>query len=67
MRNDIEECLVYLVQSIHENPYDTLLVMDGGGCSRGAENWVKSEAGKGTFLDVVDLKGFNKLITCGEF
>ena len=42
----VDEKYPFEVLSINANKYDTIIVLDGGGYSPGAEQWLKAEAGK---------------------
>ncbi len=51
----IEEKYPFEVLSIQINEFDTLIVLDGGGYSKGSEQWLKSQAGKNKLLNVFSL------------
>ena len=42
----VEEKYPFEVLSIQLNEFNTIIVLDGGGYSRGAEMWLRSQAGK---------------------
>ena len=54
------------VQTINLNPYPTIIVLDGDGYNVLAGQWLKSHAGKGNILHVVDQGGFARLVS-GKF
>ena len=51
----VEQKFPFEVLSIEKNPYATLIVLDGGGYSDGAEKWLAAQAGSGKLLHVLDL------------
>lgn len=51
----VEQKFPFEVLSIEKNPYATLIVLDGGGYSDGAEKWLAAQAGNGKLLHVLDL------------
>lgn len=51
----VEEKYPFEVLSIHLNEFDTIIVLDGGGYSKGAEFWLKQQAGKNKVLHVFSL------------
>lgn len=42
----VEEKFPFLVLSINQNEFDTIILLDGGGYTDGAANWVRGQAGK---------------------
>ena len=51
----VEEKYPFEVLSINLGEYPTIIVLDGGGYSRGAEFWLKQQAGKNKLLHVLSL------------
>lgn len=57
-----EEKLPYLVLNIKKNyPYDTMIIIDGGGHSRGAIKWIKEQE-SGRIKLVCDMAKFMTLV-----
>lgn len=65
-RGSIEEKYPFEVLSIQLNEFQTIIVMDGGGYSKGAENWLKAQAGKKKLLHVMNLGEFQRFQTQGR-
>ena len=58
----VDEKYPYLVLNIKQNyPYETMIVIDGGGYSRGAIRWLKQQQG-GRLKIVCDMAKFIKLV-----
>ena len=53
------------VLSINKNDYLTIIVLDGGGYSAGAEQWLKSQVGKSKVIHVENQGGFARLASRG--
>ena len=53
------------VQTINLNRYPTIIVLDGGGYNHLAGEWLKSHAGKGKILHVVNMGEFSRLASRG--
>ncbi len=51
----VDEKFAFEVLSIQLNEFDTIVVLDGGGYSTGAEMWLKGQAGKNKLLYVLSL------------
>ena len=57
----VEEKYPYEVLSIRVNSYDTIIVLDGGGYSKGAKEWLIDQAGPENRLKhVFDLGEFSR-------
>ena len=56
----VDEKYPFEVLSIQMNEYSTIIVLDGGGYSKGAEQWLKSQAGKDKLLYVFDQGEFQR-------
>ena len=61
----VDEKYPYLVLNIKKSPYETILLLDGGGYRRGAERWVRSQVGK-DLLHVFDAEQFLTWISQGN-
>lgn len=48
-----EQKLPFEVMSIQQNEYDTIIVLDGGGFSTSARQWMDKQAGQGRLRHVV--------------
>ena len=57
----VDEKFPYLVSNIKQNyQYETIIVLDGGGYTKGAEKWLKNQA-NGKIKKVISLAEFIKL------
>ena len=56
----VDEKFPYLLLSIQAAAYDTIVVLDGGGCSSGAKEWLCSQAGRGRFKNMLDMMQLQK-------
>ena len=65
-RGSVEEKYPFEVLSTQMNPYDTIIVLDGGGYSQGAERWLKSQAGKNKLRHVFDQGDFQRFASRGQ-
>ena len=54
------------VLSIQQNEYPTIVVLDGGGYSKGAETWLKGQAGKCQLKHVYGLGEFQRFSPRGS-
>lgn len=55
----VDEKYPYLVLNIQmKYQCPTILILDGGGYKKGAEKWVRSQAGNGNLLNVFSMKEF---------
>ena len=54
------------VLSIQLNEFDTIIVLDGGGYSKGAEQWLRGQAGKNKLRHVLNLGEINKFQSSGR-
>lgn len=58
----VDEKYPYLVVNIKEKyQYDTILVLDGGGYKKGAEEWIRSQVGE-NFKHVFNMPEFQKWV-----
>jgi hypothetical protein len=61
----VDEKYPYLVLNIKTNyPCPTMLVMDGGGYKKGAEEWIRSQVG-GNFMQVFNMQQFAAWVNKG--
>jgi hypothetical protein len=63
----VDEKYPYLVLNIqmqYQSP--TILVLDGGGYKKGAERWVRSQAGHGNLLHVLNMNEFATWVNKGN-
>lgn len=51
----VEEKFPYEVLSIQQGDFKTIIVLDGGGYSTHAAQWIKSQAGKTKLIHVMDF------------
>ena len=56
----VDEKFPYLVLCIKKSAYDTIVVLDGDGYSKGAENWLQGQAGLGYLKHVFNMSKFQK-------
>lgn len=54
----VDEKYPYLVLNIHRYNFKTVLLLDGGGYKKGAETWVRDQAGRGNLLHVFNMAEF---------
>lgn len=62
----VEEKYPFLVLSIQQNEYDSIIILDGNGYSKGAKQWLLNQAGKNNLKYVFDLGGFQKFASQGK-
>ncbi len=62
----IDEKYPFEVLSIQLNEFSTIIVLDGGGYSKGAEQWIKGQAGKNKLLHVLNLGEISKFQSRGQ-
>lgn len=65
-KGSVEEKYPYEVLSIQLNNFDTIIVIDGGGFSPGAVQWLKSQAGKNKLLHVFNQSQLQGFTTRGQ-
>lgn len=54
----VEEKYPFEIQSIARNRVDTIIILDGGGYSAGAKQWLINQSGKKRLLHVFDKNEF---------
>lgn len=62
----IDEKHPFEVLSIQLSEFDTVIVLDGGGYGKGAEAWLKEQAGKNKLLHVLSLGEISKFNSQGR-
>ncbi len=62
----VDEKYPFELLSIQLNEFPTIIVLDGGGYGKGAEMWVKGQAGKNKLLHVLSLGGISKFCSQGR-
>ena len=62
----VEEKYPFEVLSIQLNEFQTIVVLDGGGYSAGAENWLKGQAGKNKLRHVLSLGEISRFHSQGR-
>ena len=65
-RGSVEEKYPYEVLSIAQNEFDTIIVLDGGGYTAGAKQWLVNQAGKNRLLQVFDQGEFSRFASRGR-
>ena len=58
----VEEKIPFLVMCIREAKYESYVMLDGGGYSKGAETWLRSQVGKGNLKGVFNMQEFQKFV-----
>ncbi len=62
----VEEKYPFEVLSIQQGGYPTIIVLDGGGYSKGAEQWLKAQAGKNYLRHVLSQGDFQRFVSRGD-
>ena len=62
----VEEKYPFEVQSIAQNRIDTIIILDGGGYSAGAKQWLINQTGKENLLHVFDRNEFSDFVDKGR-
>ena len=62
----VEEKYPHEVLSIAQNEFDTIIVLDGGGYTAGAKQWLVNQAGKNRLLHVFDQGEFSRFASRGR-
>ena len=47
---------------IQEAKYESYVMLDGGGYSKGAETWLRGQVGKGNLKGVFNMQEFQKFV-----
>lgn len=62
----VDEKYPFEVLSIAQGEFDTIIVLDGGGYTPGARQWLINQAGKNRLLHVFDQGGFARFASQGR-
>ncbi len=62
----VEEKYPFEALSIQQGEYPAVILLDGGGYSKGAEQWLKSQAGRGQLRHVFNQGEFQRFVSRGE-
>ncbi len=62
----VEEKYPFEVLSIQKNEFPTIILLDGGGYTKGAENWIKGQAGNNKLLHVFSQGELARFISSGR-
>ena len=62
----VEEKYPFEVLSIQQGGYPAIVILAGGGYSKGAEQWLKGQAGKNLLKHVFDQGDFQRFVSRGE-
>ena len=62
----VEEKYPYEVLSIAQGEYDTIIVLDGGGYSQGAEQWLRGQAGRNRLRHVFNQGELQRFASRGS-
>ena len=62
----VEEKYPYEVLSIAQGEFDTIIVLDGGGYTAGAEQWLRSQAGQNRLRHVFNQGEFQRFASRGS-
>ena len=62
----VEEKYAFEVLSIAQNEFDTIIILDGGGYSDGAKQWLVNQAGKNRLLHVFTQGEFARFVSRGR-
>lgn len=65
-RGSVDEKYPFEVLSTQESGYNTIIVLDGGGYSAGAERWLHQQAGKGTLLHIFNQGEISRFHSKGQ-
>ena len=66
-KGSVDEKYPYLILNI-QRKYNcpTILILDGGGYKKGAEEWIRSQAGQGNLLQVFNMQQFAVWVNKGN-
>lgn len=62
----VEEKYPFEVLNIQQSGYPTIVLLDGGGYSKGAEQWLRGQAGKNMLQHVFSQGEFQRFVSRGE-
>ena len=62
----VEEKYPFEVLNIQLDGYPAIILLDGGGYTKGAEQWLKGQAGKNRLRHVFNLGDFQRFASTGQ-
>ena len=62
----VDEKYPFEVLNIQQSGYETIMVLDGGGYSSGAAQWLRGQAGKNMLKHVFDMGDFQRFASRGD-
>lgn len=62
----VEEKYPFEVLNIQQSGYPSIIVLDGGGYSKSAEQWLKGQSGKNLLRHVFNMGEFQRFVSRGE-
>ena len=62
----VEEKYPFEVLSIAQNEFDTIIILDGGGYSGGAKQWLVNQGGKNKLMHVMSQGDFQRFASKGR-
>ncbi len=62
----VDEKYPFEVLSLNQLGYPSIVILDGGGYSQGAGQWLKNQAGKNTVKHVFTLGEFQRFVSRGQ-
>ena len=62
----VEEKYPFEVLSLEQGEFDAVIILDGGGFSDGAEQWLRSQAGRNRLKHVFSLGEFQRFASRGS-
>ena len=65
-KGSVEEKYPFEVLSIRENPYPTIIVLDGGGYTQAAEDWLRGQAKLHNLISVMNLGEITRYCSDGR-
>ena len=57
----VEEKFPFEIECIAQGPFPTIIVLDGGGYSNGAHQWLLAQRGKRKLIDVYDMTEITRM------
>lgn len=61
----VDEKYPFLVENIEYGDYPTIVILDGGGYTEGASEWLRSQSGTDKFLYVFNQGEFQRFVSSG--
>ena len=62
----VDEKYPFEVLNIQQSGYPSIIVLDGGGYSKSAEQWLKGQSGKNLLRHVFNMGEFQRFVSRGE-